>query len=99
MKKLALHTQILIGMTLGLIFGMICMQSSGLSEFTIDFIKPFGTIFIRGLKMIAVPLVLASLIVGVANIGDISKLSRMGGKTLLIFILTTVISITIGFSF
>ena len=80
MKKLALHTQILIGMSLGLIFGLICMQSPGLSGFTIDFIKPIGTIFIRGLKMIAVPLVLASLIIGVANIGDISKLSRMGGN-------------------
>ncbi len=98
MKKLALHTQILIGMTIGLIFGVICIQSPGLSSFTIDFIKPFGTIFIRGLKMIAVPLVLASLIIGVANIGDISKLSRMGGKTLLIFIITTIISITIGLS-
>ncbi len=98
MKKLPLHTQILIGMTLGLIFGIICIQSPGLSNFTIDFIKPVGTIFIRALKMIAVPLVLASLIIGVANIGDISKLSRMGGKTLGIFIVTTVISISIGLS-
>ncbi|GAB4232953.1 MAG: dicarboxylate/amino acid:cation symporter [Ekhidna sp.] len=97
-KKLPLHTKILIGMTLGLIFGMICLQSLSLSAFTIDFIKPIGTIFIRGLKMVAVPLVLASLIIGVANIGDISKLTRMGGKTLLIFVLTTIISITIGLS-
>ncbi len=96
MKKLPLHTKILIGMTLGLLFGMVCIQFPSLSGFTIDFIKPVGTIFIRGLKMIAVPLVLASLIIGVANIGDISKLTRMGGKTLLIFILTTVISISIG---
>ncbi|MEM6524457.1 MAG: dicarboxylate/amino acid:cation symporter [Bacteroidota bacterium] len=98
MKKLALHTQILIGMTLGLIFGMVCLEFEGLSAFTIDFIKPAGTIFIRSLKMVAVPLVLASLIIGVANIGDVSKLSRMGGKTLGIFIVTTVISITIGLS-
>ena len=97
-KRLPLHTKILIGMTLGLVFGMICIQFPGLSGFTIDYIKPIGTIFIRGLKMIAVPLVLASLIIGVANIGDISKLTRMGGKTLLIFIVTTVISITIGLS-
>ena len=96
MKKLALHTQILIGMVLGLIVGLICLNSPSLSGFIIDFVKPIGTIFIRGLKMIAVPLVLASLIVGVANIGDISKLSRMGGKTLGIFVVTTVISITIG---
>lgn len=96
MKKLAIHTQILIGMALGLIFGMLAIQIPWLSSFAIDFIKPIGTIFIRGLKMVAVPLVLASLIIGVANIGDISKLSRMGGKTLVIFILTTIISITIG---
>lgn len=93
-----LHTKILLGMALGLVFGMICIQFPVLSGFTIDFIKPFGTIFIRSLKMITVPLVLASLIIGVANIGDISKLSRMGGKTLVIFIITTVISITIGLS-
>ncbi len=96
MKKLAIHTQILIGMALGLLFGMLAIQYPWLSSFTIDFIKPIGTIFIRGLKMVAVPLVLASLIIGVANIGDISKLSRMGGKTLGIFILTTIVSITIG---
>ncbi len=85
-------------MALGLVFGMICIQIPSLSGFTINYIKPIGTIFIRGLKMIAVPLVLASLIIGVANIGDISKLTRMGGKTLLIFIATTVVSITIGLS-
>lgn len=96
MKKLAIHTQILIGMALGLFFGLLAIQLPWLSSFTIDFIKPIGTIFIRGLKMVAVPLVLASLIIGVANIGDVSKLSRMGGKTLGIFILTTVISISIG---
>ncbi|MEQ9300327.1 MAG: dicarboxylate/amino acid:cation symporter [Cyclobacteriaceae bacterium] len=98
MKKLALHTQILIGMALGLILGIFCIYAPGLSSFVIDFIKPVGTIFIRSLKMIAMPLVLASLIIGVANIGDISKLSRMGGKTVAIFIITTVISITIGLS-
>lgn len=98
MKKLALHTKILIGMALGLIFGMIAIQFEVLSSITLDYIKPIGTIFIRSLKMVAVPLVLASLIIGVANIGDISKLSRMGGKTLMIFIITTVISITLGLS-
>ena len=96
MKKLPLHTKILLGMVFGLIFGMVAIQFAGLASFTIDFIKPIGTIFIRSLKMVAVPLVLASLIIGVANIGDISKLSRMGGKTLGIFIGTTIISITLG---
>ena len=95
-KRLPLHTKILIGMTLGLVVGLLALQSSVASVFVVDFVKPIGTIFIRALKMVAVPLVLASLIIGVANIGDISKLSRMGGKTLLIFLLTTVISISIG---
>jgi len=98
MKKLPLHTKILIGMTLGLLFGIVAIKFPILSGFSLDYIKPFGTIFIRSLKMVAVPLVLASLIIGVANIGDISKLSRMGGKTLGIFIITTIISITIGLS-
>ncbi len=98
MKKLPLHTKILTGMVMGLALGLIAIQFEGLSSFTLDYIKPFGTIFIRALKMVAVPLVLASLIIGVANIGDISKLSRMGGKTLAIFIITTIISITIGLS-
>src|SRR5690606_25684038 len=62
----------------------------------IDFIKPIGTIFINGLKMIAMPLVLASLIIGVANLGDISKLSRIGGKTLFSFLITTIIAIVLG---
>jgi Na+/H+-dicarboxylate symporter len=85
-------------MALGLAFGMLAIQVDALAAFTLDFIKPFGTIFIRALKMVAVPLVLASLIIGVANIGDISKLSRMGGKTLGIFVITTIISISIGLS-
>ena len=63
---------------------------------TLDYIKPVGTIFINGLKMIAMPLVLASLIIGVSNLGDISKLSRIGGRTLFLFLITTVISISIG---
>jgi len=96
MKKLALHTQILIGLALGLIYAILSIQFGWSSEITIDYIKPVGTIFVRALKMIAVPLILASLIIGVANIGDIAKLSRMGGKTLAIFLITTVISTSIG---
>lgn len=96
MKKLPLHTKILIGLVLGLAFGIASIQLGWSSEFTVNYIKPIGTIFVKSLKMIAVPLILASLIIGVANIGDISKLSRMGGKTLMIFLLTTVISTTVG---
>lgn len=90
-----LHWQIIIGLTLGLVWGLLSTQV-GFNEFTIDYIKPFGTIFVNLLKLIAVPLVLASLIVGVANLNDINKLSRMGGRTIAIYMVTTVLAITIG---
>ncbi len=96
MKKIPLHTKIIIGLILGLLFGIASIQFGWDASFTTDYIKPFGTIFVNSLKMIAVPLVLASLIVGVANLGDISKLSRIGGKTIFIYLITTVIAITIG---
>ncbi|TFV95875.1 dicarboxylate/amino acid:cation symporter [Algoriphagus kandeliae] len=96
LKKIPLHTQIIIGLVLGLIFGLVSIQTAIPSSFTIDYIKPVGTIFINGLKMIAMPLVLASLIIGVSNLGDISKLSRIGGKTIVTFVITTVIAISVG---
>ncbi len=95
-KKIPLHTQIVIGLILGLIFGLISIFVGIPSSFTIHFIKPFGTIFVNALKMIAMPLILASLIVGIANLGDISKLSRMGGKTIGIYLITTLLATTIG---
>lgn len=84
------------GLVLGLIFGMISILLDWPPEFTIYYIKPFGTLFVNALKMIAVPLVLASLIVGVSNLGDISKLSKMGFKTITLYIITTVIATSIG---
>jgi proton glutamate symport protein len=96
LKKIPLHTQIIAGLVLGLIFGLTVIRTDIPSSWTIDYIKPVGTIFINGLKMIAMPLVLASLIIGVSNLGDISKLSRIGGKTIFTFIITTIIAITIG---
>ncbi|MEZ4803179.1 MAG: dicarboxylate/amino acid:cation symporter [Gelidibacter sp.] len=95
MKNLALHWKILIGMTLGIIWALLS-SSMGWSQFTINWIDPFGTIFINLLKLIAVPLVLFSIISGVANIGDPKSLGRMGGKTLLIYLLTTVFAISLG---
>ncbi|MDO6389721.1 dicarboxylate/amino acid:cation symporter [Pontibacter sp. BT731] len=95
MKKLALHWQILIGMTLGVAWG-ISASSFGLNEFTADWIKPFGTIFINLLKLIAVPLVLVSLITGVASLSDISKLSRIGTKTIGLYLMTTVFAVVLG---
>lgn len=90
-----LHWQIIIGLLLGLLWGLLSTQT-GMNDFSNDYIKPFGTIFVNLLKLIAVPLVLASLIVGVANLNDITKLSRMGGRTIGIYLVTTVFAITIG---
>lgn len=90
-----LHWQILLGLFTGLIWGLISSQT-GMNDFTNAYIKPVGTIFVTLLKLIAVPLVLASLISGVANLNDIKKLSRMGGRTIGIYMITTVFAITIG---
>ncbi|AXJ02127.1 Na+/H+-dicarboxylate symporter [Cyclonatronum proteinivorum] len=90
-----LHWQIIIGLVLGLIWGLVSTQA-GLNRFTSDFIRPFGTIFVNLLQLIAIPLVLASLVVGVTKLNDITKLSRMGGKTIGIYLVTTMIAITIG---
>ncbi|QCR23316.1 dicarboxylate/amino acid:cation symporter [Pontibacter sp. SGAir0037] len=95
MKNLALHWQILIGMALGIAWGMFA-SSMGLVNFTTDWIKPFGTIFINLLKLIAVPLVLVSLITGVTSLSDVSKLSRIGSKTIGIYLFTTVLAVVIG---
>jgi len=90
-----LHWQIIIGLILGVIYGMIAAANRW-GAFTADWITPFGTIFINGLKLIAVPLVLGSLITGVASLSDLKKLSRIGGKTIFIYIATTVVAVTIG---
>ena len=93
--KLQLHWKIIIGLILGLLFGIMA-ASQGWGEFTSDWIAPFGKIFINLLKLIAVPLVLSSLITGVASLSDLKKLSRIGGKTITIYIATTAIAVTIG---
>ena len=95
MKKLALHWQIIIGLALGLVYGIVA-ASNGWGSFTSDWIAPFGTIFMSLLKLIAVPLVLSSLITGVASLSDLKKLSRIGGKTIAIYVGTTAVAVTIG---
>lgn len=90
-----LHWQIVIGLILGLVYGLIS-SVAGLNDFTLEYIKPFGTIFITLLKLIAVPLVLASLVAGVTSLNDTTKLSRMGGKTVLIYLCTTLFAVSIG---
>ena len=96
MKKLELHWQILIGMALGVLFALLMVQFDWGPKIVSDWIKPFGNIFINSLKLIAVPLILASLIKGVSDLKDISKLSKMGGRTIGIYIVTTIIAVTIG---
>ena len=96
MKKLALHWKILLGMLLGVIFALIMSNFDFGKGFIKDWIKPFGTIFINSLKLIAIPLILAALIKGVSDLKDISKLSKMGGRTIGIYIVTTVIAVSIG---
>ncbi|PKP28844.1 MAG: dicarboxylate/amino acid:cation symporter [Bacteroidetes bacterium HGW-Bacteroidetes-18] len=96
MKKLALHWQILLGMVLGVLVGILMTQFEGGKEIVQDWIKPLGTIFINSLKLIAVPLILASLIKGVSDLKDISKLSKMGGRTIGLYLLTTVIAVSVG---
>jgi len=90
-----LHWQILIGLLLGLVYGVFA-ASAGWTEFTSDWVAPVGTIFLNLLKLIAVPLILASLVVGVASLRDLKKLSRIGGKTLGMYLLTTTIALIIG---
>ena len=96
MKKLELHWQILIGMGLGIAFAYILSFFSWGSDFITDWIKPFGSMFINALKLIAVPLILASLIKGVSDLKDISSLSQMGLRTILTYLATTVIAVSIG---
>jgi proton glutamate symport protein len=96
MKKIALHWKILIGMALGVIVGLLMTMIDGGMGVVQDWIKPFGTIFINSLKLIAIPLILAALIKGVSDLKDISKLSKMGTRTILIYIMTTVVAVSVG---
>jgi Na+/H+-dicarboxylate symporter len=90
-----LHWRIIIGLVLGIVYGVVAVVM-GWGKFTDDWITPFGTIFLNALKLIGVPLVLGSLITGVASLSDIRKLSRIGGRTIAIYVGTTAIAVTIG---
>ena len=94
-KKLALHWKIIIGLLLGVIWSMIS-ASAVLSNFTSQWINPFGVIFIRLLKLIAIPLVLFSIITGVASLSDARKLGRMGGRTIGMYLATTAVAVAVG---
>ncbi len=92
--KLALHWKILIGMGLGIAFGVL-MSFLGMNKFVTDWVSPFGTIFISLLKMIAIPLIIASLIKGISDLEDIAKFSKIGIQTIVIYVITTVIAVSI----
>ncbi|MFT5873575.1 MAG: Na+/H+-dicarboxylate symporter [Clostridium sp.] len=93
MKKLKLTTKIFIGLILGIVVGLLLQGSPEIAQ---TYIKPVGTLFLNLIKMIIVPLVFSSLIVGAASIGDPKTLGRIGGKTVLYYLVTTAIAVTIG---
>jgi len=94
-KKFPLWLKIILGMVIGVLWGLFAVYV-GLKEFTLDWIKPFGTIFLNLLKLIAVPLIFVSLVKGISSLTDISRLSRMGIKTVGIYLVSTLIATTIG---
>ena len=89
------HWRILIALGLGLVYGVVAAYA-GWGAFTADWIAPFGTIFLRLLLLVAVPLVLASLVTGIASLSDLNKLSRISGKTIAIYLATTLVALIIG---
>lgn len=92
LKRIGLAWQILIGLILGIAVGAIFYGNPS----TTTYLQPIGTIFIRLIKMIVIPIVVSSIIVGVAGVGDIKKLGKLGGKTILYFEIITTIAIIVG---
>ncbi len=95
MKKIALHWQVIIALILGIVYAVIAVDQGWL-EFTKSYISPFGDIFINILKLIAVPLVMFSIITGIGSLKNIKQLGRVGVKTLLIYVGTTMSAILLG---
>lgn len=95
LQKLPLYAKILIGMLMGLAFGFLVVVF-GFQQFATDYIKPFGTIFLNLLKLIAMPLIFASLVSGVSGLSDVTRLSKLGIKTISLYIVTTIIAVSIG---
>lgn len=98
-KSMPLYLKILAGMILGVLVGAIVIRFDGGSGFVFDYVKPFGDIFMRTLKLIAVPLIVISLLRGVGNLGNVTSLRGMGVRTLLIYVGTTLIAIFVGLGF
>ena len=93
MKKMQLTTKIFIGLALGVLMGIILQPNPEIAN---SYIKPFGTLFLNLIKLVIVPLVFSSLIVGACSMDDVRKLGRIGGKTMLYYLLTTAFAVTIG---
>lgn len=93
---MALHWKVLLGVILGLIVGYIASLSEWGETIILGYVKPFGSIFIKALKLIAVPLVFVSLAKGISELKDLGKLSKLGGKTVLWYMLTTVSAVILG---
>ena len=96
MKRLPLHWQIITGMALGILFGLLMSTFGWGDSFVNDWIAPFGTIFIKLLKLIAIPLIFTSLVKGISDLKDISSFRNIGVRTILFYISTTVIAISTG---
>ncbi|WP_040582268.1 dicarboxylate/amino acid:cation symporter [Sedimentibacter sp. B4] len=93
MKKLQLTTKIFIGLALGILLGIILQPNP---DIAVKFVKPFGTLFLNLIKLVIVPLVFSSLVVGTCGMDDVRKLGRIGGKTVAYYMLTTAFAVTIG---
>ncbi|MEK6153740.1 dicarboxylate/amino acid:cation symporter [Flavobacteriaceae bacterium 3-367] len=96
MRKIELHWQILIGMIVGIVFGFGMTYLSWGKGFIADWVQPFGTIFVKLLKLIAIPLIIASLVKGISDLKDISKFRNIGLRTIGIYVGTTVVAISVG---
>jgi len=95
LPRLQLYTKILIGLAAGVLFGLLAKQF-GFSDFVSSYIEPIGTAFIKLISMVVIPLVFASLLVGTSSLDDIRKLGRIGAKTIIYYLFTTIIAICIG---
>ncbi len=97
-KKMSLPTQIVIALVAGIVLGLIC-YFAGLADFTANYLKPFGTIFVNLLKFLVVPVVLLSMIDGIISMGDMKKVGSVGWKTVAYFLCTTAVACVIGLIF
>ena len=100
MKKLELHWQILIAIVLAIIAGSLTGTTGGIGSVTFYQVYDFvGTLFLNGLRMVIVPLVFASIIVGIASVGSGQDLGRLGLKTMACYALFTTTAILVGLFF